>query len=85
MSTLTSHRPTDAARIEERSGPGAHPIGTGDLVIDPAARQGHAVVGILRRTDPQAWLFAERARYLRTGSCDAYAEQLLRSAGFLKG
>ena len=64
--------------------PPAAPIGLGDLVVDAAARQGATVVGILRRTDPQAWLFAERALYLRSGSCDPYAEQLLRRAGFLR-
>ena len=62
----------------------ATPVGLGDLVVDAAERQGAAVIGVLRRTDPQAWLFAERARYLRAGSCDPYAEQLLRRAGFLR-
>lgn len=62
----------------------ATPVGLGDLVVDAAERQGAAVIGVLRRTDPQAWLFAERARYLRTGSCDPYAEQLLRRAAFLR-
>jgi len=72
------------AAHEERTTRAPHPIAMGDLVVDAAARQGTAVIGVLRRTDPQAWLFAERARYLRTGSCDAYAEQLLRRAGFLR-
>ncbi len=33
--------------------------------------------------DPQAWLFAERARYRETGVCDPWAEHLLRRAGLL--
>lgn len=31
----------------------------------------------------EAWLFAERRRYLATGCCDAWAEHLLRRAGLL--
>lgn len=86
--TATTDAPAGTAtggpRTREQVSRPAHPIGMGDLVVDAAARQGTAVVGILRRTDPQAWLFAERARYLRTGVCDPYAEQLLRRAGFLR-
>lgn len=33
--------------------------------------------------DPQDWLFAERERYRRLGSCDPWAEQMLRRAGML--
>lgn len=55
-----------------------------DPVVDAAKRQGVAVIGLLRSTDPQAWLFAERARYKREGTCNPYAEQLLRQAGFLR-
>ncbi|WP_040162099.1 hypothetical protein [Mobilicoccus massiliensis] len=58
------------------------PLGLGDLVVD--TDRGTAVIGVLRRSDPQAWLFAERARYLLTGTCDPYAEQLLRQAGCLR-
>ncbi|WP_168581845.1 hypothetical protein [Gephyromycinifex aptenodytis] len=71
------------------STPQAPEMGTGQISEDPvvqaAARQGVAVIGLLRRTNPQAWLFAERARYLRDGTCNPYAEQLLRQAGFLRG
>ncbi|MDO5629479.1 MAG: hypothetical protein Q4G43_14275 [Mobilicoccus sp.] len=56
-----------------------------DVVTDATQRQNSAVIGVLRRTDPQTWLFAERARYLQTGRCDPFAEQLLRQAGFLRG
>ncbi|GAB77401.1 hypothetical protein SAMN05421595_1232 [Austwickia chelonae] len=35
------------------------------------------------RSDPQQWLFAERARYVREGSCDPWAEQMLYRAGLL--
>ena len=31
--------------------------------------------------DPQDWLFAERARFQRTGRCDPWAEQMLMRAG----
>lgn len=80
MSTSTTLLDT---RVFETEAPAA-PVAMGDLVVDAAERQGAAVIGVLRRTDPQAWLFAERARYLRSGSCDPYAEQLLRRAGFLQ-
>lgn len=40
---------------------------------------------IERAVDPSAWLFAERRRYLTEGTCDPYAEMMLRRAGFLTG
>ncbi|QQS00238.1 MAG: hypothetical protein IPK37_15300 [Austwickia sp.] len=33
--------------------------------------------------DPQAWLFAERARHQRDGACDPWADQMLYRAGLL--
>ncbi len=33
--------------------------------------------------DTQRWLFAERARYLREGTCDPYAQLMLMRAGLL--
>lgn len=33
--------------------------------------------------DTQQWLFAERARYLREGTCDPYAQLMLMRAGLL--
>lgn len=38
---------------------------------------------VTRDADPQAWLFAERARYVREGSCDPYAQLMLMRAGLL--
>lgn len=32
-------------------------------------------------TDPQGWLFRERARYQRDGQCDPWAENMLRRVG----
>lgn len=69
MPMTTLPRPTDTTR---------------DTVVDAVSRQGTAVVGVLRRADPQAWLFLERSRYVQTGACDPYAEQLLRRAGFIR-
>ena len=37
------------------------------------------------QTDPQAWLFTQRAHYREHGYCDPYAELMLRRAGFLVG
>lgn len=34
-------------------------------------------------TDPQAWLFAQRSRYLREGACDPYAQLMLLRVGLL--
>lgn len=39
--------------------------------------------GIAEHADPQSWLFMQRARYLADGSCDPYAEQMLRRMGLL--
>lgn len=33
--------------------------------------------------DPQGWLFAERSRFLREGTCDPWAAQMLAKAGLL--
>lgn len=54
-----------------------------DGLIDAVERQSAAAAAIVRENDPQAWLFMERARYVATGHCDPYAEQMLRRGGFL--
>lgn len=57
--------------------------------VDPLAaaveRHAAAALTVLRLADPQAWLFLERSRYLAEGTCDPYAELMLRRAGFLTG
>lgn len=58
-----------------------------DYDVDPYALavqcQAAAALSAVRTTDPETWLFLERARYLAEGSCDPYAELMLRRAGFL--
>lgn len=71
-------------RIDDAFTRPSRPSAMGDLVVDAATRQGDDAAGVVRRVDPQAWLFSERSRYLTTGSCDPYAEQMLRAAGFLR-
>lgn len=55
--------------------------------LDPLAaaveRQAAAALSAVRAHDPEAWLFLERTRYLAEGTCDPYAELMLRRAGFL--
>lgn len=50
-----------------------------------AARAIGALVGdaVSRDADPQAWLFTQRARYVREGTCDPYAQLMLMRAGLL--
>ncbi len=50
-----------------------------DPILAAVGRQADTV----RRMDPQAWLFAERARYARHGVCDPYAQLVLLRAGLL--
>lgn len=59
------------------------PVGIDDPVVAAVDRQAAAARAALRAVDPQAWLFAERTRYLSEGTCDPYAELMLRRGGFL--
>lgn len=58
-----------------------------DPVVVAVQRQADAAARIVdavsRDADPQAWLFAERARYVREGTCDPYAQLMLMRAGLL--
>ena len=58
-----------------------------DPVVVAVQRQAEAasrvVDAVTREADPQAWLFAERARYVREGACDPYAQLMLMRASLL--
>ena len=58
-----------------------------DPVVVAVQRQADAAARIVdtvsRDVDPQAWLFAQRARYVREGTCDPYAQLMLMRAGLL--
>lgn len=94
--TLDLDLATTAAHGLEVPGPLGHRSDEVDYDPDPvivavqrqagaAARAARAVDAPVdpRTVDPQAWLFAERARYRREGTCDPYAMLMLLRAGML--
>ncbi len=52
-------------------------------IFQMVEQQATWVATAVAQSDPQGWLFAQRSRYLREGTCDPWAEQLLYRAGLL--